>query len=147
MNQKIKRLLCSFLCVFLLMGLFVSAGTIQASAESVEDVPYTNYTYWENGGTKIPVATKAVYQAFDTLTGEECGIGSFKELQYMSVYDGVLYVLDSANGRIVQFDSNYQVIGQIESFTHGADTLTFQGAKGMFVDETGLYGNTTNDTM
>ena len=91
MNQKIKRLLCSFLCVFLLMGLFVSAGSIQASAESVEDVPYTNYTYWENGGTKIPVATKAVYQAFDTLTGEECGIGSFKELQYMSVYDGILY--------------------------------------------------------
>lgn len=139
MNQKIKRLLSGFLCLFLLAGLLASAGSVRASAESVEDVPYTNYTYWENGGTKIPVATKAVFQAFDTLTGEECGIGSFKELQYMSVYDGILYVLDSANGRIVQFDSNYQVIGQIESFAYGDESLTFQGAKGMFVDETGLY--------
>ena len=139
MNQKFKRLLSGFMCAFVLVGLLVSAGSAKASAESVEDVPYTNYTYWENGGTKIPVATKAVYQAFDTLTGEECGIGSFKELQYMSVYDGILYVLDSANGRIVQFDSNYQVVGQIESFTHGNETLTFHGAKGMFVDETGLY--------
>ena len=139
MNQTTKRLLCSFLCVLLLMGLFVSGGSIPASAESVDDVPYTNYTYWENGGTKIPVATKAVFQAFDTLTGEECGIGSFKELQYMSVYDDILYVLDSANGRIVQFDSSYNVVGQIESFTHGDEVLTFQGAKGMFVDETGLY--------
>ena len=111
MNQRIKRLLCSFLCACLILGLFVSDGSIKVSAETVDDVPYTSYTYWENGGAKIPVATKAVFQAFDTLTGEECGIGSFKELQYMSVYDGILYVLDSANGRIVQFDSSYKVIG------------------------------------
>lgn len=144
MNQIIKRLLCVFLCACLVLGLFVSFGTIPASAESVDDVPYTNYTYWENGGTKIPVATKAVFQAFDTLTGEESGIGAFRELQYMSVYDGILYVLDSANGRIVQFDSSYNVIGQITGFTYGSETLTFQGAKGMFVDETGLY---VADTM
>lgn len=139
MNQKMRRLLCSFLCACLLLGLFASFGSVSASAESVDDVPYTSYTYWENGGTKIPVATKAVFQAFDTLTGEECGIGAFKELQYMSVYDGILYVLDSANGRIVKFDSNYRVVGQITAFTHGEEELTFQGAKGMFVDETGLY--------
>ena len=139
MKQIVKRLLSAALCGVLLLGLFVSTGSIKASAESVDDVPYTNYTYWENDGTKTPVATKAVFQAFDALTGEESGIGSFRELQYMSVYDGVLYVLDSANGRIVQFDSNYNVVGQITEFTHGDETLTFQGAKGMFVDETGLY--------
>ena len=139
MNRSVKRILCSLLCVCLFAGLFVSLGGVRASAESVEDVPYTNYTYWENGGTKTPVATKAVYQAFDTLTGTECGIGAFKELQYMSVYDGILYVLDSANGRIVQFDSSYNVIGQITGFSYGDEMLTFQGARGMFVDETGLY--------
>ena len=51
MNQTIKRLLCGFLCACLLMGLFVSFGSMEVSAETVDDVPYTNYTYWENGGT------------------------------------------------------------------------------------------------
>ena len=134
-----KRLLCSLLFACMIVGLLASSGTVRADAETADDVPYSNYTYWENGGKKIPVATKAVFQAFDALTGEESGIGAFRELQYMSVYDGILYVLDSANGRIVQFDSNYKVIGQITSFAYGDETLTFHGAKGMFVDETGLY--------
>ena len=137
--KTMKRLLSCFLLACLMVGLFASSGSVRADAETADDVPYSNYTYWENGGKKIPVATKAVFQAFDVLTGEESGIGSFRELQYMNVYDGILYVLDSANGRIVQFDSNYQVIGQITSFTYGNETLTFHGAKGMFVDETGLY--------
>jgi len=139
MKQIARRLLSGALSMILLLGVMVSVGGIEVSAESVDEVPYTNYTYWENGSEKTPVATKAVFQAFDTLTGEESGIGSFRELQYMSVYDGILYVLDSANGRIVQYDSNYNVIGQITGFTHGDEMLTFQGAKGMFVDETGLY--------
>ena len=54
MNRSVKRSLCSLLCVCLFAGLFVSLGGVRASAESVEDVPYTNYTYWENGGTKTP---------------------------------------------------------------------------------------------
>ena len=137
--KTMKRLLCSLLFACMIVGLLASSGTVRADAETADDVPYSNYTYWENGGKKIPVATKAVFQAFDALTGEESGIGAFRELQYMSVYDGILYVLDSANGRIVQFDSNYKVIGQITSFAYGDETLTFHGAKGMFVDETGLY--------
>jgi hypothetical protein len=112
---------------------------VPARAESVDTVPYTNYTYWETYGSKTPVTTKAVFQAFDVITGDGSGIGSFSELQYMCVYDGFLYVLDSANGRIVKYDKQYRVVDQITGFTYGGEELTFKGAKGIFVDETGLY--------
>ena len=68
MKQITRRLLSGALSVVLLLGVMVSFGGIEVSAESVDEVPYTNYTYWENGATKIPVATKAVFQAFDALS-------------------------------------------------------------------------------
>lgn len=134
-----KRLLSFFACTVLALSLFAVLAPTNASAATIEDVPYTNFTYWETETGKKAVATKAMFQAFDTLTGEGSGIGAFQELQYMCVYDGFLYVLDSANGRIVKYDGGYHVIEQITGFEHNGETLTFHGAKGMFVDETGLY--------
>ena len=64
MNKISRKLLCAVMALCLtavcLMGI-----TVPARAESVDTVPYTNYTYWETYGSKTPVATKAVFQAFD----------------------------------------------------------------------------------
>lgn len=139
MKKLKKRLLRGALSLFLLVGCIVAGSPAANAAETVEDVPYTNYTYWETDTGRNAVPTKAAFQAYDTISGEEYSIGAFNELQHMCVYDGLLYVLDGANGRIVVLDKEYKLVEQITAISFQGQRLTFAGAQGLFVDETGLY--------
>ena len=134
-NSKfIFRLIVSALALILA---FSSVTT--AFAESIEDIPYTTYTYWEGYANKTPVKTKATHKAIGTIEGNLLGIGSFTELQHMVSYGGLLYVLDSGNSRIVVLDSDYNVKEQITGFDYEGERIEFKGAMGIFADESGLY--------
>ncbi len=134
MTKKYSKLLLSFLLVILL-AFSISFGALGAS---LNNVPYKNYTYWDNYGSKTPVETKAVYEPTRIINGNDLGIGSFSEIQHLFTYNDSLYVLDSANGRIVILDSDYVVKSQITSLTFNGQKISIVGAKGLFVDNEGI---------
>lgn len=117
----------------------LSAAVLPASAEKLTDVPYTTYTYWEGYGSKRAVEIKATHTVSHILEGGDFGIGAFSELQHTFTYNGNLYVLDSGNGRIVILDSDYNFVDQLTEFTYEEETISIKGAKGLFIDESGLY--------
>lgn len=135
----ISHSLTRFICVFLVIFAVLCSLTVTVGAESIFDVPYQSYTYWEGYASKKAVQTKASYEVKDVLAGDEQGIGSYKELQHMFSYGDYLYVLDSGNGRLIKYDKSYKPVEQIKSFNYNGKKLTFEGAKGLFIDESGLY--------
>lgn len=142
-NKRISRLLTA-----VLLPIIVFCGCFTAKAESIEDIPYTTYTYWEGYANKTPVKTKATHKTVGVLEGNLLGIGEFSELQHMVSHNGLLYVLDSGNGRIVVLDEKYEIKEQITGFTHNGEEINFKGAKGIFVDNSGLYiADTSNKRL
>ena len=133
-NKKILRFLVALLVLTLTFSCIFTVG-----AESIEDVPFTTYTYWEGYASKTPVKTKATHKAVGTVEGNLLGIGAFSEIQHVASYDGFLYVLDSGNGRVVVLDSDYKVQKQITTLEYNGEKIDFTGAKGVFVDDSGLY--------
>lgn len=133
-NKIISKLLAAILLPIIIFG-----GSFCVKAESIEDIPYTTYTYWEGYANKTPVKTKATHKTAGVLEGNLLGIGEFSELQHMASFDGLLYVLDSGNGRIVVLDENYAIKEQIKDISYNGEKIDFKGAKGIFVDESGLY--------
>ncbi len=133
-KKTISRLLS-----LILSAAFIFGGAITVKAESIEDIPYTTYTYWEGYANKTAVKTKATHKTAGIIEGNLLGIGEFTELQHLACFNGLLYVLDSGNGRIVILDENYKVKEQISNLSYKGEKISFTGAKGLFVDESGLY--------
>ena len=142
-NRKILRFLIALLVLILSFSSVFAVG-----AESIEDVPFTTYTYWEGYASKTPVKTKATHKAVGTVEGNLLGIGAFSEPQHLASYNGLLYVLDSGNGRVVVLDSDYKVKKEIKALEYNGEKIDFTGAKGLFVDESGLYiADTSNKRL
>ena len=136
-QNKTKTILRLISILFALILIFT--GTLSVAAESIDDVPYTTYTYWEGYGNKTAVETKATYTPKETIEGNLLGIGAFSKLQHMFTFGEYLYVLDSGNGRIIKFDKNFKVVEQIKGFIYKGENIDFTGAKGIFVDDSGIY--------
>lgn len=137
-NNTTKRLRF-VISVLMSVAIIVACGSFTSSAEGTKDVPYQSYTYWEGYSSKTPVATKSVYEAYKAIRGENLECGAFKEIQYITSFDNKLYILDSANGRIVILDDSYSFVRIVDNISYNGEKLDFTGAKGLFVDETGLY--------
>ncbi|WP_370636256.1 hypothetical protein [Cohnella sp. CFH 77786] len=90
-----------------------------------------HYSFW--GDT---VVAPAAYKATALLSGEGLGIGAFKEPDdlYVSA-DGLIYVLDSGNNRIVVLDSQFKPVRMIDSFVRDGQADTFANPQGIFVTE------------
>ncbi|MBE6727416.1 MAG: hypothetical protein E7562_02075 [Ruminococcaceae bacterium] len=136
--KKSSKFIFRVLSLVLALMVVLSCA-VTSFAESIEDVPYTTYTYWEGYDNKTPVKTKATHKALGTVEGNLLGIGAFTELQHMVSHDGLLYILDSGNSRIVVLDNNYAVKEQITGFDYEGERMEFKGAMGIFADESGLY--------
>lgn len=129
--------LCS---VLLLVALILAVAVVPASAaETLSNSPYATYTYWDGYGSKQAVEIKATHEVIHVFEGNDFGVGEFVEMQHTFAYKDNLYILDSGNSRIIILDKDYKVVGQIDSFKLGDETITFKGAKGLFMDESGLY--------
>jgi len=138
-KNKIFSIVLKLCSVAIVLCTLLSLLAVNTSAESLPGVPYTTYTYWEGYGSKKPVEIKATHEVYKILDGAKLDIGNFSELQHSFSYNNQLYILDSGNGRIVIFDKDYNVTDIITSFKYGKEKLQFKGAKGLFVDESGLY--------
>lgn len=124
----------------LLVILLFPSITVQA-----ESTNYTyNYDFWGEY-RESPDAYSAKYM----ITGQELGIGSFKEPQGLFVRDNLIYVCDTGNNRIVileRKDDEITVIDEFNSFTGNALITTLSGPQDIFVSKNGeIYICDTNN--
>lgn len=94
--------------------------------------PYINYTY-DFWGKAVPSA--AGYLPVSVISGSSLNIGEFKNPGDMCFRDGVLYLLDSGNSRIVELDGSFKLINTLSPTDVDNNNIIFQEATGIFVDE------------
>ncbi|MGM0881321.1 MAG: NHL repeat-containing protein [Bacillota bacterium] len=115
--------------------LFVHAAPAPASASSTPYESY-NYNYWEEA-----VPAPAAYIPDRSISGADLGIGDFLEPSDMVVADsGLIYIVDSGNGRIVCIDDKWNVRNIFSGFDNEGKADGFKNPSGLFVDGEGnLY--------
>ena len=123
-----------------LAAVFAAATVVPAAAA---EVPYRGFTYnyWKEtlpspaayvptrsiGGSQINTSTGPAFEA---------SLGGFSRPQDMHVdKNGIIYLLDTGNNRIVIFDKNLNLIRVIDSFKRGETTGKFNNPNGIFVTE------------
>lgn len=127
------------LCVALILVMAMSIGTLNVAALSEESVPYDTYTYWDMYGSKTAVKSKATYEVSGKITGSSLGTKAFSDLQYIFSANDRLYILDSGNSRVVVLDRQMNIVEEIQDIVYAGEKLDFTGAKGLYVDDSGLY--------
>jgi len=114
-----------------------SAPAVSASA------PYEsyNYNYYEEA-----VPGPAAYLPSRSISGSDLGIGPFRDPEDMFVTkDGMIYILDSGNKRIVVLDANWKLARIISDFDNHGVKDGFNGPSGIFVKEDRIYIADTNN--
>ena len=135
-HSKKRSVVCR-VAAFLLMLMMLTTvigGTV--SAESFQKVPYDTYTYWTAPGTRWTASSTPMYEFETTITAASLGITDFKEPNdIFTDTKGLIYIMDSGNGRVVVVNPDYTLHSVIDSLTFNDQALTFVGAKGIFVTE------------
>lgn len=127
-------------CIFLIPVMLLSSFGVSAKNVTYDDIPYKNYTYWTEGGNKRAVETKAVYEPLTAVSLSEFGDSGKMQLEYVCRDSkGNINVLDSGNGAIYVFDSEYNYVCTVNSVDANGEKLSFTGAKGICYDD--------NDTL
>lgn len=121
---------------WLLMIAVVSLLTFHSqTTASATSAPYEsyNYNYWEEA-----VPSPAPYLPSRSISGADLGIGDFVEPSDMYVTDnGLVYILDSGNHRIVCLDDQWNVVRMISSFEVEGKVDGFKNPGGIFVNQEG----------
>ena len=102
--------------------IFVIGIVLATAVPTQADAPYTS---WSIGPRGWLVRTQDAYTPFDEI---DLDISSAEDMFITD--DGVIYVADTGNGRIVQLNANFEV-----ETIYGEEEL--QGPTGLFVDEAG----------
>lgn len=92
MLKRIKKLIV-VIAVVALSALF--------SLSAFATAPYSSYNYDSNGDI---VESVDIYETLDVISGEALGIGDFSAPSDIYVSNGMLYLLDSGNNRIVRIN-------------------------------------------
>ena len=115
-----------------LISVFISMIIILSVFDSIQAAPYQNYTYNERGAGAEPQA----YRYAGLISGKTLGIDSF--LNPQDIYaadDGLIYIADSGNNRIVIIDSNFKLVKIINEFINKTKKDTFNNPQGIFVSQ------------
>ncbi len=99
-----------------------------------------SYAYWTDvTGGRRAVSSKPMYQVKTELTASKLCVGQFGELTDVCTdNDGNVYVLDGKNSRIIVLDSDYALKKEISTVTVDGVESDFKGAKGIYVNNSGL---------
>ena len=118
--------------LFPMIIILVFADTSASMAST--SVPYDtyNYDYWGD-----IVHTPAAYIPYGSLTGENLGIGAWKKPQDFYYKNGILYLLDTDNHRIVLLDSGLKLVSVIDRFQNNGQEDGFKNPYGICVTEDG----------
>lgn len=109
---------------------------------SAARIPNDTYTYWQKGdtGAKQEMSIRPLYDAEETIDGNTLGIGALKEPKYLTVdSDGVLYLLDSNNSRIVILNSDLTLAEVVDTVYYEGEPLDFTGAGGLSITDERLF--------
>lgn len=127
--KQIKTMLISLIAFFCLGSIVVSAATTE-----LENLPYDNYTYWQEDSGRYLAGNRVMFEIDSIISADTLAIESLKEPSDITLgADGELYILDSANTRIVIVSSDGSVLREITDFSG----QTFVGAKGIMVAPNG----------
>ncbi len=129
--KRVLAIVLSVLCLF-------SVG-LTASAADYGDAANDPATMWLTGAkeTKM-VYTRPMYDDLPQVNALQIGVEAFKELNDIFAVDGKIYTLDSA-GRLIVTDEQYNLIKEYRSFQNGEEVLTFEDAKGVYVNKGLIY--------
>ena len=121
-------------CILLEIPVWASSGATQ------QYYAY-NYDFWgEYREAPNP------YSADKVLMGVDLGIGNFREPQGLFVRDGRIFIVDSGNNRIVELDSQYNLVRVIDGFMLDGQLSGFNYPNDVFVTENGdIYVADTNN--
>jgi len=128
------KLVSAFLLIIVVLSLFNCAYATP---------PYQNYTYNDRGTGVEPQAY--IYEGL--INGKTLGISNLSSPQDVYVSnDGLIYIADSGNNRIIVIDINFKVIKIISEFDNNGKIDKFNNPKGVFValDNTLYIADTDN---
>lgn len=142
-------MLKKILSVFFIIVILILPFSISASAIGNISVPYDSYEYNSfDEAVDAPVG----YYPSQILDSSRLNLNtSFKEISDMLYHNGVLYILDSQNGRIVALDANYKVIKEYSNIRVGdvnreqlidiigGEEVGFAGATGIAISPKGKF--------
>ena len=128
--MKLKKI-----SVVLLMLLLTATFVLPASADSLDSIPYHNYNYYDD----MALDTKAVYTPKKQISGADISGKGFQTLNYVFGFQDELFILDGGSGTIYILDTAYRLKRTVTDFENGGEKVTFMGAEGLFVDESGIY--------
>jgi DNA-binding beta-propeller fold protein YncE len=116
----------------------VAAAFVLLSAATpvlAEDASERSYTYDES---RRPVASPAGYEAFAKIFGQDLGVGPLNAPADLFITKaGVVYLLDSGNGRVVVFDSSLSEGRSIDVFTLDGQPSPLASPSGIHVTDDG----------
>lgn len=95
---------------------------------------YESYTYDFWGA---PVPAPHAYMPQKLITGPQMGVGNLSNPQDITIYGDSTYLLDTGNNRIVEVDSDWQMIRILDEFTNGSVPDKFKEPLGFFVTDDG----------
>ena len=106
-----KRIIAILIMTVVLLGCGITA-----SAANLENVPYDNYSYWQEDSKRFLAGGRSMFDVGDIITGEDLSISSFEEpADITDGPDGKIYLLDSGNSRIVVLTQEMKVDRIIEN--------------------------------
>lgn len=127
--KQIKTILISLVAFFCMGSIAVSAATTE-----LENMPYDSYTYWQEDSGRYLAGNRIMFETDFIISADTLGIEALKEPADITIgADGELYILDSANSRIVIVSLEGSVLSEITDFSG----QTFTDAKGIMVTQEG----------
>jgi len=133
------------LIVLLVLIICLAPISVSAAEYNTGELPYLAYTY---DNESKPVAIPTPYEYTCKVTGENLEIGSFSGISDIFYYDEneKIYIVDSANSRIVILNKDYQLSGIIDSIIVNGERSAFKNPSGICVRDGIIYISDTDNS-
>ena len=126
-----KKIIAIIISVLLLFG-----GLTASADADTESIPYDTYTYWSDNGSRFLAGSRTMYEVTGTYRGSDMGVSAFSEpTDLVTDENGLIYILDGNNSRIVITDESFAARYEITDF----GGKSFKGARGITVTGGDIY--------